>query len=119
MAAKQVMVEINLSSNDQILNVTGINHPLQTYMQYGVPVALSTDDEGVTRSNLTHEYTRAVQTYHFSYPMLKNLSRNSIHYAFLQGESLWLDNQYKQPNAACAKAQIGLVMNAQCAEFLK
>jgi adenosine deaminase len=32
-------------------------------MKYGVPVALSTDDEGVARSNMTHEYLRAVESY--------------------------------------------------------
>ena len=32
------------------------------YLKYGVPVALATDDQGVSRSDMTHEYLRAVET---------------------------------------------------------
>lgn len=50
MAKKQILVETNLSSNAAILNVTGQQHPILLYQQYYVPVALSTDDEGVLRT---------------------------------------------------------------------
>ena len=60
-----------------------------TYRAYGVPMALSSDDQGVSRIDLTHEYLRAVTTYHLSYTNLKELSRNSLEYAFLSGPSLW------------------------------
>lgn len=120
MAAKRVMVEINLSSNAQILNIVGKDHPLLTYLQYGVPTTLSTDDEGITRSNLTHEYLRAVDTYHFSYPVLKQFARNSIHYAFLPGASLWMDDNYHQMTTACAKDKVGSQNTSpSCTEFLK
>jgi adenosine deaminase len=62
MAAKHVLVEINLTSNDDILGISGKDHPFPLYQKFGVPVALSTDDEGVSRIDLTHEYVRAVQT---------------------------------------------------------
>jgi len=52
MAAKKVLVEIALSSNDLILGVRGARHPLNTYLKYGVPVALVTDDAGVSRSTM-------------------------------------------------------------------
>ncbi len=58
MAAKHVMVEINLTSNDGILGVSGKDHPLPIYRKYHVPVSLSTDDEGVSRGDMTHEYVR-------------------------------------------------------------
>ena len=119
MAQKHVMVEINLTSNAGILNIVGKEHPLLAYLQYGVPVALSTDDEGVTRSNLTHEYVRAVKTYQFSYQVLKQFSRNSLRYAFLPGASLWVDENYKQINPACAKDKIGAQISTSCTEFLK
>ncbi len=61
MAQRKVLVEICLTSNDLILGVRGPEHPLQTYMKYGVPVALATDDQGVSRSDMTHEYVRAVE----------------------------------------------------------
>src|SRR2546421_5775624 len=38
MARRRVLVEICLSSNDLILGVSGSQHPLATYLQYGVPV---------------------------------------------------------------------------------
>jgi len=60
MAERNVLVEIALTSNDMILGVSGDDHPLPIYMKYGVPVALATDDEGVSRSDMTHEYLRAV-----------------------------------------------------------
>ncbi len=49
MAARHVMVEINLTSNDGILGVTGKQHPLPHYLAAAyVPIAFSTDDEGVS-----------------------------------------------------------------------
>ena len=53
------------------------------YRRYHVPVALSTDDEGVSRINLTHEYVRAAMTYPLSYSDLKEMVRNGIEYSFL------------------------------------
>jgi adenosine deaminase len=83
MAAKHVMVEINLTSNDVILNIKGADHPLPLYRLYHVPVALSTDDEGVSRINLTHEYVRAATTYPLTYGDLKQMVRTGIEHAFL------------------------------------
>jgi adenosine deaminase len=83
MAKRHSLVEINLSSNAAILNVSGQQHPILLYMQYRVPVVLSTDDEGVLRTNLTEQFNIAVLNYHFSYSTLKKLVRNSINYSFL------------------------------------
>ena len=103
MAARNVMVEINLTSNDQILGVSGDDHPLPMYMKYGVPVAISTDDEGVARSDMTHEYLRAVQGYHLSYTQLKRMTRTSLERSFLPGQSLWVSTKDSfRPVAACA-----------------
>jgi adenosine deaminase len=59
MAARHIMVEINLSSNEGILGVEGRCASVSVYRSAHVPVALSTDDEGVSRIDLTHEYVRA------------------------------------------------------------
>ena len=88
MAEEGILVEINLTSSDAILGITGDRHPIRAYLKYKVPVALSTDDEGVARIDLTHEYQRAVETYKLSYEDLKYLSRNALAYSFLPGESL-------------------------------
>lgn len=91
MAKRGVMVEINLTSNAVILGVIGKEHPLATYMKYGVPVALSTDDEGVSRSDMSQEYLRGVVDQNLSYVQLKAMARTSLEHAFVGGESLWRD----------------------------
>ena len=99
MAQRKVLVEICLTSNDVILGVRGADHPLPAYLRYGVPVALATDDEGVSRSDMTHEYLRAVQTYGLTYADLKRLARQSLEHSFLPGATL----PAACTAAACAK----------------
>ena len=115
MKQRHVMVEINLSSNDLILGVRGKEHPLPVYRKHGVPVALSTDDEGVSRTHLTEEYLRAALTYDLSYSDLKEMARNSLEYSFLEGASYWQDGAYRIPAAACA----GGSQAKSCQEFLQ
>ncbi len=110
MAANRVMVEINLTSNDVILNIKGADHPLPMYRLYHVPVALSTDDEGVSRINLTHEYVRAALTYPLTYGDFKQMVRTALEHSFLAGDSLWEQagpwETYTRPRAAC-RTQLG------------
>lgn len=101
MAKKNVLVEICLTSNDVILGVSGDRHPLPVYMKYGVPVALATDDEGVSRSDMTHEYLRAVETYGLSYADLKRMARASLEHSFIPGQSLWEDTLAEGNVAPC------------------
>jgi adenosine deaminase len=89
MAQKRILVEVCLTSNDVILNVTGSHHPLPMYLKFGVPVAPATDDPGVSRGDITQEYQRAAETYHLSYLDLKKFARSSLEYSFLPGDSLW------------------------------
>ena len=118
MAKEKILVEICLTSNDVILGVRGDAHPLPIYLRYGVPVALATDDEGVSRSDMTHEYLRAVQTYDFlSYKDLKRMARMSLEHSFLPGSSLWMDDF--RPVAACANHPAGAQkISAACRKFL-
>jgi hypothetical protein len=101
MAQQQVLVEICLTSNDVILNVTGDHHPLPMYLKFGVPVTLATDDPGVSRGDITQEYTRAAETYHFKYPELKKFARASLAYSFLPGGSIWKDPAAGVRASAC------------------
>jgi adenosine deaminase len=82
MAARKVLVEVALNSADLILDVKGNAHPLGLFLQHGVPVALVTDDLGVSRSSHTREWVKAVQEQHVDYLTLKRMARNSIEYAF-------------------------------------
>jgi adenosine deaminase len=110
MARDRVAVEINLTSNDVILGVKGADHPLALYRAAGVPVVLSTDDEGVSRIDMTHEYVRAASEHGLGYRDLKAAARDSLEYAFLPGDSLWVAKG--KPVPACAKA------GASCDAFL-
>jgi hypothetical protein len=120
MAERNVLVEIALTSNDMILGVSGDDHPLPVYMKYGVPVALATDDEGVARSDMTHEYLRAVETYHLSYADLKRMARQSLEHSFLPGQSLWTDTKlvFRMAPACVGDAANPEKASATCTEFL-
>jgi adenosine deaminase len=121
MAAKHVMVEINLTSNDLILGINGKEHPLPLYRQFHVPVALSTDDEGVSRIDLTHEYVRAVQTYGLNYAALKQMVRTSMEHTFLPGSNLWSSpDNFTRPVVDCSHDSAGEENpTLSCAEYLK
>ncbi len=119
MAKKNVMVEINLTSNAKLLGIQGKEHPFPLYLRNHVPVALSTDDEGVLRTDISREFLRAVLTYQLDYLTLKKLARNSITYAFLPGASLWKVNEKTLPVTACANNQLGSENpSSQCRQFL-
>lgn len=119
MAQKKVLVEICLTSNDVILNVTGNRHPLPMYLRFGVPVTLATDDAGVSRSDITAEYQRAAETYQLSYVDLKKMARASLTYSFLPGESLWKDSAKGVRVPACASENARAVKTSSgCEKFL-
>jgi adenosine deaminase len=121
MTRKHVMVEINLTSNDLILGVSGKDHPFPLYRQFRVPVALATDDEGVSRIDLTHEYVRAVQTYGLGYGDIKEMVRTSLEHSFLPGESLWrTPDIFAGAAPACSKDALGNDKpSPACVAFLK
>ena len=119
MARLNVMVEICLSSNDLILGISGSRHPLATYLEYGVPVALATDDEGVSRSELSLEFLKAAEEQGLGYLQLKTMARNSLQFAFIAGESLWRDGRKFVPVVQCARdvEEMKLTSNS-CRQFL-
>jgi adenosine deaminase len=120
MAQKHVMVEINLSSNEAILRVKGAEHPFPLYREAHVPVALSTDDEGVSRIDITNEYVRAALDYHLSYQDLKQMARTGMEHNFLPGASLWASpDVFNTPVAACRGQILGSDKPAaECKKFL-
>ncbi|WP_323796579.1 adenosine deaminase [Nisaea sp.] len=114
MAQDGIAVEINLSSNEQILGVAGKDHPFPTYLKAGVPVMLSTDDEGVERIDLTSQYQLASERYGLDYVALKTLSRQSLEKSFLAGKSLWHEFRTLLPATACGNGYA----TAACKAFL-
>jgi len=121
MASRHIMVEINLTSNDVILGVTSPWHPLPIYRAAGVPIALSTDDEGVSRIDLTNEYTRAAMEFDLSYLDLKTSARTSLEHSFLPGLSLWQQpDNFTRPISACAGQPLGNTNpTPKCQNFLR
>jgi adenosine deaminase len=120
LAQKHIMIEINLSSNEGILRITGDKHPFQYYRAAKVPVALSTDDQAVSRIDITHEYVRAANDYRLTYADLKQLARTGMEHNFLPGESLWAaPDVFSNPAGAC-KGQVlgGDKPSAKCKSFL-
>src|SRR5260370_13568820 len=120
MAANHVMVEISLTSNDVILGVSGKDHPFLLYRMFGVPVALSSDDEGVSRIDLTHEHVRAFQAYDLHYADLKRIVRTSLEHSFLPGASLWnAPDVFTHVASACSHDSPGAdKFSSRCADFL-
>jgi adenosine deaminase len=119
MAAKHIMVEINLTSNDLILGIKGKDHPLPVYHATDVPVALSTDDEGVSRIDLTHEYQRAVSDFGLGYDNLKDMARTGLEHSFLPGASLWAARDvFSRMAPECDASAAAVKPSKNCEAFL-
>jgi adenosine deaminase len=86
-----------------------------------VPVALSTDDQGVSRIDITHEYVRAALEYNLRYQDLKQLARTGMEHNFLSGESLWdKPDEFTISTAACKGQPPGAEKPAaSCKAFLE
>lgn len=114
MAQKAIAVEVNLTSNHLIFGVHGAQHPLGFYLKHQVPVVLSTDDEGILRTDLTHEYLSAAQQHHLDYASLKHINRNALTYAFMPGTSIWKDPVQAIPVLDCKDLK-----SAKCQKFIQ
>jgi len=115
LAAKKVLVEVALSSNEQILNGRGRQqHPLALLLKHHVPVALVTDDMGVSRSSHTTEFAKAVEDHGLDYRALKSMVRNSLEYAFADAATkTTLKANLEAALAAFEKAQAASIRNPQ------
>ena len=83
MKSKGTCLEANLTSNEQILRLFGRRHPITDYVKAGIKVTLSTDDEGVSRTDLTQQYVKAVRQHGFGYRQLKRFAINGLRCSFL------------------------------------
>lgn len=120
MRNQEICVEICLTSNEIILGITEEEHPFPDFLAADVPVTLATDDEGISRIDLTHEYLRAATTYSLDYQTLKDLSRNSLRYSFLEGKSLWNSRAYVEYVGPCETADPSRrKLDSSCRSFLK
>lgn len=108
MTRNNTLVEIQFTSNAQILGVAGDEHPfLQYFREYGIPAVLATDDEGVSYANFTDEWIYAVRQYRITYKEAVQLARSSLQYSFLPGEPLWQDVASAKTVSQCAGETVG------------
>lgn len=102
MAEEGIAVEVNLTSNATILGVQGEAHPVLWWRAAQVPVILTTDDPGISRIDLTHEYVRAVRETGAGYDDLVASARAALEHSFLPGASLWADPRSGREQQPCA-----------------
>jgi adenosine deaminase len=105
MKSSNALVEILLTSNAQILGVTGSRHPFPLYYKrYRVPTAFSSDDEGVSYADYTDEWIYAYLQYgsFFGFRDMVALARYSMQYSFMPGDPLWTDVASARIAGRCA-----------------
>jgi adenosine deaminase len=86
LAEERIAVEMNLRSNELLLGVKGLDHPLIDYLAAGVPIVLSTDDPGLMGTTLREQFEIAAGFEEVGYLDLRQFVLNSIHYSFLPEE---------------------------------
>jgi adenosine deaminase CECR1 len=59
------------------------NHPFLSYLRLGLPVSLSTDDEGIVDTDINQECREAIETSDITYIEMKKMAFNSIESSFL------------------------------------
>ncbi|APJ04310.1 hypothetical protein [Silvanigrella aquatica] len=80
-------IEINISSNLRLTSIDNVKqHPFIKYLRLGLPVSLSTDDEGMFDIDINNECTIALKKTDISYAELKQMSYNSITTSFAAKE---------------------------------
>jgi len=84
MARRGILAEQCLTSNEQILGVSRKQSSFPVYLRWGVPIALCTDDEGVSRTDLSEQYAKATRWYDLDYADLKQISLDSLKYGFIE-----------------------------------
>ncbi len=86
--SRQIAIEINLTSNEFILGVAEDLHPVEIYFRNGIPIVVSTDDEGVLRTSITEQYVLLAHRYKLSYSEIRRVVRNSILYSNLENSQV-------------------------------
>lgn len=84
---KGTVLEMCPESN-KLLNVTPDlkAYPLKTYLNYGIPVTLNTDDRHIFDVNLAHEFTSLAVNTGLSLQELQKVAMNAVDAAFLPAE---------------------------------
>ena len=80
---KKLPIEINIYSNYRLqVNEDFSKHPFLNFLRLGLPVSLSTDDEGMFKTDIVNEYEIAIMYTDITHEELKQMAFNSIETAF-------------------------------------
>ncbi len=80
---RDLAVEINLVSNLLLRAVDSLDdHPFLRFLRLGLPASLSTDDEGMFRTEIANECVVAIEHSDVTHAELKTMSFNSIATSF-------------------------------------
>jgi adenosine deaminase CECR1 len=72
-------VEVNISSNLRLTDVPSVQeHPFLNYLRLGLPVSLSTDDEGIFDTDIIAECRLVIENSDVNYTEWKQMAINSI-----------------------------------------
>jgi hypothetical protein len=81
-------IEINLVSNYRLSAINSYKeHPFLNYLRLGLPVSLSTDDEGIFETTISTECEKAITYFDIEYAEFKQMSYNSIKHSFADQET--------------------------------
>lgn len=81
-------IEINLVSNYRLSAIDKYkNHPFLDFLRLGLPVSLSTDDEGIFETSISTECEKAIEHFDIEYSEFKQMAYNSIEHSFTDQRS--------------------------------
>lgn len=87
MAANQIGIEANLTSNIQTSTVSSYRvHPLRTFLEHDIPATINTDDPGISDIDLTYEYEIAAPAAGLTPELARQAQENALQVAFLSDE---------------------------------
>lgn len=78
-----VPVEVCFGSN-QLLLGKGVEHPLNSFLEWGIPVLVCTDNKGVMTSSVTQEYLNLVKAHDLSLGNIMEFVRNGVRFSFVK-----------------------------------
>lgn len=87
LAERQIGIEVSLTSNVQTTTVPDYaSHPLRLFLQRGLCATLNSDDPGISRITLRHEYDVAAPAAGLDDGMIRQAQGNALAAAFLSPE---------------------------------
>jgi adenosine deaminase len=106
MANKGIAVESSLTSNVQTSTVFDYpSHPIKTFLRFGIPATINTDDPGISNITLQGEFNFAAIEAGLNSEEIFQTQKNALEHAFLSREEKEeLVSKKKEKNCSLRKA---------------